>query len=119
MAMMPKGLIPKGHGQRLWRDLTSDYEFTNTELRLLENACFAADRIVKERRAIGDDYVSVGSQGQIVAHPLLPQLRADEAHLANMLKQLNIPSEDSPSEGSRAAKMREVATARWKKSFEG
>ena len=58
---MPTSLTRDGRGQRLWRDLTDRWEFTEAEYRDLENACHTADRIVKERRAIGDDYTVEGS----------------------------------------------------------
>ena len=43
---MPTGLTRDGRGQRLWRDLTDRWEFTEAEYRDLENACHTADRIV-------------------------------------------------------------------------
>ena len=36
---MPTGLTRDGRGQRLWRDLTDRWEFTEAEYRDLENAC--------------------------------------------------------------------------------
>ena len=36
---MPTGLTRDGRGQRLWRDLTARWEFTEAEYRDLENAC--------------------------------------------------------------------------------
>lgn len=80
-----------------------------------------ADRIVKERRAIGDDYTVEGSQGQIVAHPLLAQLRADENHLSNLLNRLDMPEPEeqaaADTPGTRSARMRAVADSRWSKAF--
>lgn len=116
---MPAGLTRDGKGQKLWKSLTSRMEFREDELRVLENACFTADRIVKLRRAIGNNFTVPGSTGQIAAHPLLQQLRADEAHEANLLKQLAIPEEveSAASNDSRSAKMRETANSRWQKSF--
>lgn len=121
---MPPGLIREGRGQRLWRDLTARWEFTEAEYRLLENACFTADRIVKERRAIGDKLTVSGSQGQTVAHPLLAQLRADEEHLARLLDRIDMPEEDTAegagtSDGARSARMRQVAQSRWGKAYGG
>lgn len=116
---MPSGLIKDGRGQRLWRELTGKYSFTSAELRLLETAAYTADRISKERRAIGGHLTATGSQGQLVAHPLLPQLRADEAHLMNLLSKLDLP-DDEPGdgeEGERTARMRGVAQSRWHKAY--
>lgn len=116
---IPNGLERDGRGQKLWKSLTSRVEFREDELRVLENACFTADRIKKLRRAIGEHFTVTGSTGQLVAHPLLQQLRADEAHEANLLKQLNIPEEESSvgKNDSRSAKMRDTANIRWQKSF--
>ncbi|OZG57850.1 hypothetical protein BTIS_1091 [Bifidobacterium tissieri] len=116
---MPSGLIKDGRGQRLWRELTEKYSFSPAELRLLETAAYTADRISKERRAIGGQLTTKGSQGQIVAHPLLPQLRADEAHLMNLLAKLDLP-DDEPArneDGDRSARMRDVAQSRWHKAY--
>ena len=121
---MPSGLMKDGKGQTLWRDLTGKWEFTESEYRMLENACYTADRIVKERRAIGDDLTVSGSQGQIVAHPLLAQLRLDEEHLAKTLSRIVMPEPDekenaATDEGDRSARMRDAAQARWGKAYGG
>lgn len=121
---MPSGLIRDGRGQHLWRDLTGKWEFTEAEYRLLEQACYTSDRITRERRAIGDELTVRGSQGQIVAHPLLTQLRADEEHLAKLLARIDMPEEDegeqtAGSEGDRSAMMRDVAQSRWGKAYGG
>lgn len=119
---MPAGLIPKGRGQALWHDLTAKWEFTEAEYRLLENACYTADRITRIRRAIGDDLTVAGSNGQIAAHPLLVQLRADEDHLAKLLARIDMPepdekTQDSTQEGERASRMRAVANSRWQSTY--
>lgn len=120
---MPTGLIKDGKGQRLWRELTAKWEFTEAEYRLLESACYTADRITRERRAIGDQLTVKGSQGQVVAHPLLAQLRADEEHLAKLLGRIDMPEPEedakgnSDGNGERASRMREVANSRWRTAF--
>ena len=119
---MPTGLLKDGRGQRLWRDLTARWEFTESEYRLLESACHTADRITLERRAIGTELTVKGSQGQIVAHPLLAQLRADEEHLAKLLARIDMPEPEQQAnddEGSRAARMRAVVNSRWRTAYGG
>ncbi|MDY4677598.1 MAG: hypothetical protein SO360_01860 [Bifidobacterium tsurumiense] len=118
---MPSNLTKNGKGQKLWKDLTERVEFTDVELRTLENACYTVDRIAKERRAIGDNLIVAGSQGQDVAHPLLVHLRADEKHLAELLARLDIPDESdgSGSAGQRSAQMRQVAANRWATAYGG
>lgn len=115
---MPSGLIKDGRGQRLWRDITAKWELTESEARTLENACFTADRIGRIRKALGTDLTTTGSQGQLVVHPLLPELRRDETHLADLLKRIDMPepeeaAESGAEEGSRSSQMRATANHRW------
>lgn len=119
---MPVGLASGGHGQRLWHDLTERVEFTDIELRYLENACFTLDRIAKIRRAIGNTLLVKGSQGQQVANPLLRELRADERHFADLMARIDIPDqfaqeEQEQSQGERSAQMRAVVNSRWGNSY--
>lgn len=119
---MPAGMTKDGKGQRLWRDLTAKWEFTEEEYRLLENACYTADRIAKERREIGDELTVKGSMGQTVAHPLLAQLRADEEHLAKLLSRIDMPEPEENTRqgtenGERSAHMRAVVNSRWHEAY--
>lgn len=118
---MPGKLIKDGKGQRLWRDLTARWEFTEEEYRILESACYTADRITLERREIGSKLTVEGSMGQIVAHPLLAQLRADEDHLAKLLARIDMPEPQeqvrSDDEGRRSAQMRAVVNSRWQSAY--
>lgn len=117
---MPHGLAKDGPGQRLWRDITGKWELTEREYRLLEEAAFTADRIMKERRVIGDRLMIPGSQGQMVAHPMLKELRADESHMMQLLSKIDLPEPDEMQDsgvGERAAQMRAVANSRWQKAF--
>ncbi|PJM79999.1 hypothetical protein [Bifidobacterium scaligerum] len=117
---MPNGLIREGKGQKLWRELTAKWEFTESEYKLLEVACYTADRITRERRAIGDQLTVKGSQGQLVAHPLLAQLRADEEHLAKLLARIDMPEPEQNTKtdsGERSAQMRAIVQSRWGKAY--
>lgn len=113
---MPTGLVKGGAGQRLWKEITEAYELSASETRALESACFTADRINKIRKAMGNNLVVKGSTGQQVAHPLLQQLRMDESHLMDLLKQIEMPTEGA-SKGERSSTMRAVANARWQEAF--
>ena len=58
------------------------------------------------------------SEGQLVVHPLLPELRRDETHLADLLKRIDMPepeeqSEDASSDGGRSSQMRATVNRRW------
>lgn len=117
---MPAGLTSKGRGQRLWKDITTKWELTEAEYRLLESACYTADRIVKERRIIGDQLTVRGSQGQMVAHPLLSELRRDEKHMVDLLNGIDMPEEKPEAQsqdGERSAAMRAVVNSRWNKTY--
>lgn len=119
---LPRGLSKGGAGQKFWNELTARVEFTDVELRILTSACFTLDRIAKERRVIGGDLVVEGSRGQLVAHPLLTELRADERHFADLVKRLDIPDEfaqqaSGTESGNRAAQMRAVANSRWSRQY--
>lgn len=119
---MPRGLAKDGPGQRLWRDITSKWELTEREYRLLEDACFTKDRIMKERRVIGDRLMIPGSMGQMVPHPMLKELRADESHLAQLLSKIDLPepeaeASDAGADGERSARMRAVVNSRWQKAY--
>ena len=118
---MPQGLIKGGRGQRLWHDITGTWELSEAEYRTLESACFTADRLGRIRRALGDELTTTGSQGQLVVHPLLPELRRDETHLADLLKRLDLPMPDENTgtatagddAGQRSAMMRATVNQRW------
>ena len=120
--MMPRGLAKDGPGQRLWRDITCKWELTEREYRLLEDACFTKDRILKERRCIGDKLMIPGSMGQLVPHPMLKELRADESHLAQLLAKIDMPEPEADEkqdsgDGGRSAQMRAVVNSRWQKAY--
>ena len=113
---MPVGLIKNGAGQRLWKDITTQYELSTSEYKSLELACFTADRIGRIRKAMGNNLIVKGSKGQNTAHPLLVQLRMDETHLTDLLKQIDLPQEGKQQE-NRSSQMRAVANSRWQEAF--
>jgi hypothetical protein len=43
-----------------------------------------------------DGYTTKGSTGQMVAHPLLTELRANRSELRHVLRQLGLPNPDAP-----------------------
>ena len=97
-------------------------ELTEREYRLLEDACFTKDRILKERRCIGDKLMIPGSMGQLVPHPMLKELRADESHLAQLLAKIDMPEPEEnekqdSGDGERSAQMRAVVNSRWQKAY--
>lgn len=118
-ATAPKGLGTKA--RRVWREITKTYDLRLDELRILEDACREVDLIERlEDELDGEPLTVTGSMGQLVAHPLVQELRQHRSVLARLLAQLKLP--DAPAEGEggdedegrrRSASARDAATARW------
>lgn len=106
----PSGLGDSG--MQLWADIagTGAYVLRPDELRILEAACRAADRIAAMELERGDAVVSSGSMGQLVVHPLIAEIRATEAQLAGLLTKLKIPDADG---GEQVSQQRAAAQSRW------
>ncbi len=115
---MVKPAEPQGldrDGATLWRDVVSKYELRVDELRVLESACRAADRVTKMRALLDESpLLTVGSTGQTVVHPLVAEIRAHEAQLAAPVGKLKLPDEQgaAPTE-SRSTQARAAAQSRW------
>lgn len=114
---VPDGL--ERSGTALWSSITEKYEFRPDELSVLEDACRTADIITDMEKAWSDDgrpMTSRGSQGQLIAHPLISELRQYRAARARLLAQLKLPDEGSSDVGGAlSAKNRAAANARWAK----
>lgn len=110
----PKGLKPAG--KSLWSSVTGAYELRADERRILEDACREADLIDALDKALdAADLMSVGSQGQPVINPLVPEIRQHRSTLKALMQALKLP-EDGDVEreaGERSSKAREAANARW------
>lgn len=111
----PAGLEPSGIA--LWKSITTGYQFRPDELAVLEDACRTADIITAMEKAWAEDgrpMTTRGSQGQLVAHPLISELRQHRAARATLLRQLKLPDEGSTDVGGAlSAKNRAAANARW------
>lgn len=109
----PAGL--RDDGAALWRKVTDLYSLRSDEMVTLEAACRATDRISLMRDELGDNVTSTGSMGQVVVHPLIPEIRAHEAQVASLLARLKLPDADGASEAaeSRSTKARAAAQSRW------
>ncbi len=105
----PKGL--REAGKKLWRETTRAYELRQDELESLKAACGEADLIARMEEALEDQPLTVtGSQGQLVAHPLVQELRQHRATMASLLRGLKLP-DDTGVAGSN--QQRSAAQARW------
>lgn len=90
---------PAGLGRRgttFWKEVTGAYTVERPdELALLTEACRILSLCDDLRQAVErDGYTTAGSTGQLVAHPLLTELRANRAELRHVLRQLGLPNPD-------------------------
>lgn len=111
----PQGLGERG--ARMWVDVSEAFELRVDELRVLEDACREIDLIDRMHCEQQDmPLTAKGSMGQVVAAPLLQELRAHRALLARLLGALRLPDDEEAQqyEGrERSAKARTAALARW------
>lgn len=104
-------------GNDLWSRVTSDYELRPDELRVLTDACHAADLIESMQALLSSEsLLADGSMGQMVVNPLVSELRMQRTAFAQLVRQLKLP--DSPaavkaSSESRSTQAREAANTRW------
>lgn len=109
---------PEGLGERalaLWEGTVEGNRLEAGELVLLEEACRLVDQIDVMQGALeGQGLVVKGSRGQLVASPLIREIRANKLAVSRILRQLMAAApaaEDdrrlTPSErGRRAAVLR-------------
>ena len=108
-------------GRHLWKAIAGKYDLRPDELRTLEDSCREADLIDEmTREQSGKDKTVKGSMGQIVAAPLISELRQHRATLNTMLRSLKLPEVDAgalAAEAERKAgeseRKRAAAVSRW------
>ncbi len=102
-------------GKALWSDVVKKYDLRVDELAVLESACKTADMIAtldKEWDALGKPFLTRGSMGQDVIHPLIGERRAQQSQMAKLLAQLKLPDDASGAVSANPA--RAAAASRWK-----
>lgn len=102
-------------GKSLWSKVVEKYDLRSDELAILQAACKTADRIAmleKEHVNLGQPFLTRGSMGQDVIHPLIAEMRAQESHQAAMLGKLKLPDEVAGATNTNPA--RAAAASRWK-----
>jgi len=101
-------------GKRLWRDVVEVFELRADELVVLRSACYAEQRVHGIREELSQMQILVlGSMGQLVANPLLTEVRAHEGHVATLLAKLKLKDVDSGASQGRSEGARAAAQARW------
>lgn len=107
----PRGLGK--HGRKLWRKVSEKYALRPDELRILEDAARLVDTIAAlEEGMVGQPLTVLGSARQLVAHPLISEIRAHRMALAALLRQLKLPDLDAAA--AQVNRHREAALSRWR-----
>ena len=110
-AEAPSNLAVKG--QELWDQIAGFYQLRPDELRLLEDACREVDLVERLEVELRDAPLMVkGSMGQLVASPLVSELRQHRMAAKALLGALKLPDE-APDAGSTSSSARAAARARW------
>jgi hypothetical protein len=113
---MSKKKVPEGLGKAgrdLWLSVAGKYELRPDERATLLGAARAADMISDLRaawEADGRPMLTKGSMGQDVIHPLIGELRTQEAQKASLLARLKLPDEAS---AAPANQNRDAANSSW------
>lgn len=103
-------------GRALWRAMTAESDFTPAGLSLLEDVCREVDVIARLERELRTSPTMVkGSMGQLVASPLVSELRQHRATKAALMKTLQVAMsvKTAAREGRVSAQARAAARARW------
>lgn len=101
-------------GQSLWSSIAHKYEMRPDELATLHGACRAADMIETLRKAwtdAGCPSLTKGSMGQEIIHPMIGELRTQEAQKASLLARLKLP--DDATGAAPSNQQRDAANAKW------
>lgn len=88
----PSGL--NGPGKKLWASIADDFELSDHELALLEEACFMRDSIASLRKIVKDDGMMIGSSQGSRRHPAIAESRQQQLALARLLATLQVPGLD-------------------------
>jgi hypothetical protein len=100
-------------GKALWDEIVAKYDLRPDELRTLEDACAASDMLgefEKAWRDLGRPYMSKGSMGQEVEHPLIGSIDKQRKTRQAFIRQLKLP--DDPT-GTKPNQQRDAANSRW------
>lgn len=104
-------------GRKLWAAIAAKYDLRPDEIRILIDVCREADLIERLEVLLRDSDLMVrGSQGQLVASPLVSELRQHRATLTTMLKALHLPESESTTarlKQETSEKARKAIKARW------
>src|SRR5690349_2829826 len=100
-------------GKALWDEVTETYTLRADELATLEDACAASDMLAEFMKAwadLGRPYMSKGSMGQEVEHPLIGSIDKQRKARQAFIRQLKLPDVDG---GGVTNQQRDAAQSRW------
>lgn len=100
-------------GKALWLAVVGTYDLRVDELRTLEDACGATDMLADLEAGWFDQgrpFMSKGSMGQEVEHPLIGSIDKMRKTRQAFLRQLKLPDDAS---GSASNQQRSAAQSRW------
>lgn len=102
-------------GRKLWRSIASEYTLRADELSILEDACRETDIIERLEDELKDSPLMVkGSMGQLVASPLVSEVRQHRNTKRSALMALRLPDgEGSTSAEARSEAGRAMNIIRW------
>ena len=101
-------------GKSLWNDVVGKYDLRTDELRTLEDACAATDMVATFTEAwieLGRPFISKGSMGQEVEHPLIGSIDKQRKTRQAFIRQLKLP--DDPSAATQVNAQRAGGNSRW------
>lgn len=102
-------------GRRFWRDVTGTYELRADELRTLESACRSLDMVAAvtaEWDNLGRPYMTTGSMGQDVEHPMIGTMDKAQKAFELYVKRLALPDDAAPA-GPKPNQARAAANTKW------
>lgn len=102
-------------GAKLWTEILAKYDLRPDELRTLEDVCAATDMLETLTAAwveAGRPFISTGSMGQEVEHPLIGSMDKQRKTRQAFIRQLKLPDDAAPGAGVNPA--RAAADSRWK-----
>ncbi len=106
-------------GKRLWSEIVSSYDLRPDEVRVLADACREADLVERLEVDLRDEPLMVkGSQGQLVASPLVSEVRQHRMVLSALLKALKLPDTNATAKQKDervSEQARKAARARWER----
>lgn len=123
--MAKRPAVPAGmgtSGTALWKEIAWKYDLRPDELKILRDACAAADfQEVLENDINNTLLKTQGSQGQDVINPSIPEWRQYSNLVTSHLLKLKLPDEVEATKGAAVSKQaaansgraRAAARARW------